>query len=187
MTTVRMEELPRPSALTCTPDETLEAVGRRMRQHDVSALAVVKGGYVVGMISTLGLVGAIADGADMHSAVVRSYSVPVYDVALPGEDTRRVARRMLQIGVEHIPVVDGATVTNVVPLRQLVAVRERPTAPTSTPACGVDQTGEDEARDDDGADISDDDWALQFGDAAGWLEPDASIRATGAPTGAPCG
>lgn len=148
---MKMEELPRPPALTCTPDETLEAVATRMCLHEVTAFAVVTGRYVVGMISTLDLVRAIADGTDLRRAIVRDYSVPVYDVALPSEDTWHVARRMLTAGDDHIPVIDGRTVTNVVPLRQLVAVEP--------PSVSDDDAG-------------DDDWALQFGDAAGWLEHD---------------
>jgi CBS domain-containing protein len=122
---MKIEYLLRPEALTCAPTDTLVAVARRMRDHEVSALAVVSSDRLVGMISTRHLVRAVADGANLDSAVVQDYSAPVHYAAEPGEETRHVAQRMLDTGLDHIPILDGTTVINVVPLRHLVAVEPR--------------------------------------------------------------
>lgn len=119
---MRVEYLLRPEAVECAPTDTLLAVARRMCAHQVSALAVVDEVGLVGMISVHDLVRAMAEDADPAATRVHEHSAPVRDIAVPAEDTWCVMRRMLDNGLEHIPVLHGTSVVNVVPLRHLVAL-----------------------------------------------------------------
>lgn len=119
---MRVEHLLRPQALICAPWDNLATVARRMREHQVSALAVLDGERLVALISHRDLVHAMAEAADPRLARVQAHSTPVRDIADPAEDSRQVARRMLETGQDHIAIVDGSTVLNVVPLRHLIAV-----------------------------------------------------------------
>ena len=93
-----------------------------MRAHQVSALAVLDEQRLVGMISQRDLVHAIAEGVDPHHAQAGEYSMAVRHVAAPTEDTSQVAQRMLENGLDHIPVLQGGAVVNVVPFRHVVAI-----------------------------------------------------------------
>ena len=119
---MRVEYLLRPQARHCAPTDTLMTVSQTMLAHQVSALAVVDNEHFVGMISHRDLVRALAEGADPHKTHVRQYSTAVRHTAAPTEDTSRLAQRMLEHGLDHIPILQGGTVINVVPLRHVVAV-----------------------------------------------------------------
>jgi CBS domain-containing protein len=184
---MKIEYLLRPQALTCAPTDTLEVVATRMREHEVAALAVVEDDRLVAMISTRDMVRAIAEGADLRRTVVGDYNTRVGEVATPAEDTWHVAQRMLDAGLDHIPVLDGTTVVNVVPLRHLIAVEPRPTertgsVPKAVGDCG--RTGSPQRRNGTARrrlrrpspptcprtrSVTDADWGY-LGDAAWWLE-----------------
>lgn len=119
---MRVEYLLRPQARQCAPTDTLMTVSQTMLAHHVSALAVVDNGHLLGMISHRDLVRALAEGADPNTTQVRQYSTAVRHTAAPTEDTSQIAERMLEHGLDHIPVLQAGTVINVVPLRHVVAV-----------------------------------------------------------------
>jgi CBS domain-containing protein len=119
---MRVEHLLRPEALICAPQDGIVTIARRMHEHQVSALAVLDGDRLVAMISQRDLVHAIAECADPHLARVQDYSTTARDTADSTEDSWQVAQRMLDTGQEHIVVLDGSAVINVVPHRHLMAV-----------------------------------------------------------------
>jgi len=119
---MRVEYLLRPQARHCAPTDTLMTISQTMLTHHVSALAVVDNDHLVGMISHRDLVRALAEGADPHKTQVGQYSTAVRHTAAPTEDTSQVAQRMLELGLDHIPILQGGTVINVVPFRHVVAV-----------------------------------------------------------------
>src|SRR5262249_3496138 len=104
------------------PTDTLMTVSQTMLAHQVSALAVVDNEHLVGMISHRDLVRALAEGADPHKTQVQQYSTAVRHAAAPAEDTSQLAQRMLEHGLDHIPILQGGRVINVVPFRHVVAV-----------------------------------------------------------------
>ena len=119
---MRVEQLLRPEVLICSPQDTIVTIARRMHEHQVSALAVLDGDGLIGMISERDLIRVMAECADPHLTQVQAYSTTVRDTADATEDSRQVVQRMLDTGQEHIAVLDGSAVINVVPLRHLVAV-----------------------------------------------------------------
>jgi CBS domain-containing protein len=119
---MRIEYLLRPQVLQCAASDTLMSIAQMMRGHQVSALAVLDGQRLVGMISHRDLVQAIAEGSDPHHTQVGQYSTAVRHTAASTEDTSQVTQRMLENGLDHIPVVQGGAVVNVISFRHVVAV-----------------------------------------------------------------
>ena len=58
---LRIQEVMTPAAETAHPDETLRAVAQRMRDKRIHRLPVVESEKLVGIITSLDLVGAVAD------------------------------------------------------------------------------------------------------------------------------
>ncbi|GAA4827790.1 CBS domain-containing protein [Saccharopolyspora rosea] len=119
---MRVEEAYRPGTLTCEAGSTLEAVATRMHREQVGVLAVLEADRIVGIISERDLVRAIAEQADLPTTPVTRYATKRLETAEFGEDTRDVARRMLNAGVRHLPVLRGGLVVGVVSMRDLLAV-----------------------------------------------------------------
>ena len=61
LTKLRVEDVMTGAPETAAPDETLRDVARRMRDRRIHRLPVVDAGKLVGIITSLDLVGAIAD------------------------------------------------------------------------------------------------------------------------------
>ncbi|GAA4617723.1 CBS domain-containing protein [Saccharopolyspora hordei] len=117
---MRVEEVCRPGTLVCGTTESLTDVARTMVDERVGALAVLDGDQLVGIISERDLVRAIAEGADTEGAAAYAYATHRVETAACDEDTRDVARRMLEAGIRHIPVKRGHEVIGVVSMRDLL-------------------------------------------------------------------
>jgi CBS domain-containing protein len=119
---VHISEVYRTPTLTCSADETLAAVAARMVDDQVGALPVVEDGRIVGIISERDITRAVAEGADPQVVPAVDYATVDVESAVLGDDTYRVAQRMLEIGVRHLPVVEDHGVVGMVSMRDLLAV-----------------------------------------------------------------
>jgi CBS domain-containing protein len=121
---MKLKDIYRPDAVTIDLDDDLAAAARRMELWQVGALAVVdEPGRLVGIFTERDLVRATARAA-AHPASVRvsahaSFGPETADVE---EDSRDVARRMLERGVRHLPVTAGDELVGMVSMRDLLAV-----------------------------------------------------------------
>jgi CBS domain-containing protein len=94
-----------------------------MADEQVGALAVVEDTRVVGIISERDVTRAVAEEANLGSVTAAQYATTELGVALFNDDTYRIARRMLEAGVRHLPVVhDHAVVVGMESMRDLHAV-----------------------------------------------------------------
>jgi CBS domain-containing protein len=120
---VKIDNVYRPAAETCSPSDSLLDAARRMIDADTGSLVVLDDGALSAVISERDVVRAVADGADPRTATVRSYATaPVLTAALD-EDTSTVAVRMLRAGVRRMPVTDpDGAVSGIVSMRDLFAV-----------------------------------------------------------------
>ena len=64
---------------------------------------------------------AVADGADPRTATASEYAATKLEVALLDDDTQRIAQRMLEAGVRHLPVMHDNEVVGMVSMRDLLA------------------------------------------------------------------
>jgi CBS domain-containing protein len=130
---MRVSERCRRVLLVTVPEETLLTAAMRMRRYDVSALPVYRGRRLAGIVTERDLVSAIADGADPATTWVADYMTDRPTTADPEEDVHAAARRMSELGVRHLPVVDGGHLVGVLSMRDLLI----PAAPAlSSPARG---------------------------------------------------
>jgi CBS domain-containing protein len=117
---MRIGELSQQEVLTADLAETLSQAASRMRYADISALPVVEGGRVVGILTERDLARAAAEGADPRTHTVAAFMSLGPFVAGPGEDSDDVVARMLDLGVRHLPILDGEELVGIVSMRDLL-------------------------------------------------------------------
>ena len=100
--------------------DTVREAAKRMRDDGVSALPVMNGEDLVGILTERDLVDALIDRADPRSALVSAYMTPDPQYATPDDDSVDVALRMLDIGVRHLPVLEVGRVVGMVSARDLL-------------------------------------------------------------------
>jgi CBS domain-containing protein len=91
-----------------------------MQEHTIGSLVVVEQGGLAGIITERDLVRAAGDGTDPLQTTVDRYLTTEPASATPDEGADHVARRMLNLGVRHLPVVDQGKVVGMVSIRDLL-------------------------------------------------------------------
>ncbi|MEQ7128541.1 CBS domain-containing protein [Actinopolymorpha sp. B11F2] len=119
---MRVEEVYRPGALMCNATDPLSAVAREMTSKHVGALAVLDGNIIIGIVSERDIVRAAAEGVDTAHARAGTFASTDVQTARFAEDTTDVARRMLDAGIRHLPVVQDHTVVGMIAMRDLLAI-----------------------------------------------------------------
>ena len=122
-----VDDIYRPGAITATADDGLEQVAARLQDKDISALVVLDGYRLVGIITERDIVRAVADRRDLADGTAGEYmtSEPAtVDLEMP---LAEVARRMLAYGVRHLPVVVAGDVIGMVSARDLLEVESATT------------------------------------------------------------
>jgi CBS domain-containing protein len=119
---MRIDKVYRPGAVTCSATDPLSTVAQAMVAHNVGALPVLDGSMIVGIISERDLTRALAQQTDPTNATATTFASHDVQTAQPTDDTSEVARRMLDAGIRHLPVVQGKIVVGVISMRDLLAV-----------------------------------------------------------------
>lgn len=101
---MEIEALAIPLVVVAEASESLATAARLMWAHEIGALPVLDRGVLVGILSERDLVTALALGSGIEAAVA-AHMTPAPATAEPAEDTVGIARRMLDLGVRHMPVV----------------------------------------------------------------------------------
>jgi CBS domain-containing protein len=121
---MRLKDTYRPDAVTIDLHDDLAAAARCMELAQVGALAVVdKAGQLVGVFTERDLVRATAGTANPADVLMSAHASFGSETADMDEDSRDVARRMLELGVQHLPVTTGEDqLVGMVSMRDLLAV-----------------------------------------------------------------
>lgn len=119
---MQISEVYRPQLLTCQAADLLTTVAQKMAAEQVGALAVVEDTRVIGIISERDVTRAVADETDPRTVAASQYATTQLEVAMLNDDTHRVAERMLEAGVRHLPVVHDHELVGMVSMRDLLAV-----------------------------------------------------------------
>jgi CBS domain-containing protein len=117
-----VEKVYRPGAVTCAATDPLQDVAAKMAAENVGALAVMDGDVMIGVISERDLAHAVAQQVDPAVTTTLAFASRHVQTALPTEDTSQIARRMLDAGIRHLPVVRENIVLGVISMRDLLAV-----------------------------------------------------------------
>jgi CBS domain-containing protein len=113
--------------ITTEPDETLADAAGRMYAYQIGALPVYQQHRLIGIVTERDIIAALAEGADPETATVADYMTDEPITVAPDDDLALAARRMAELGVRHLPVVEGNRLVGVLSIRDLVA------GPTTTP------------------------------------------------------
>jgi CBS domain-containing protein len=107
--------------ITSEPDDTLLDAAGRMHTYQIGALPVYEQHRLIGIVTERDLVAALAEGADPATTLVTDYMTDRPICAAPGDDLTAAARRMAELGVRHLPVVEGQQLVGMLSMRDLVA------------------------------------------------------------------
>jgi CBS domain-containing protein len=107
---MRLRDIYRPDIVTVDVHDDLAAATRRMELAQVGALAVVdEAGQLVGIFTERDLVRATARAANPASVRVSAHASFRPETADVEGDSGDVARRMLDLGVRHLPSPSATT------------------------------------------------------------------------------
>ena len=102
-----VDDIYRPGAITAAADDSLEQIASRLQDKDISALVIMAGYRLVGIITERDIVRAVADRRNLADGTAgESMTSAPATVALQ-TPLAEVARRMLAYGVRHLPVRSG--------------------------------------------------------------------------------
>ena len=123
-----VDDIYRPGAITAAADDGLDQVAARLQDKDISALLILDGYRLAGIITERDVVRAVADRRVLAEGTAGEYmTVDPATVALE-TPLAEVARRMLALGVRHLPVVVADEVLGMVSARDLLEVESATTA-----------------------------------------------------------
>jgi predicted transcriptional regulator len=115
--------------VTTIPEETLLGAATRMDWYQVGALPVYRRHRLVGIVSERDVIAALARGADLATARVAEYMTAKPATARPDEDLESAAQRMTELGVRHLPVIDGDRLLGVLSARNLLVPKAQSSVP----------------------------------------------------------
>ena len=108
-------------------DDSLEQIAERLQDKDISALVVLDGDRLAGIITERDIVRAVADQRDLASCTAGEYMTQepaTVDLETP---LSKVARTMLAYGVRHLPVMVTSEVMGMVSARDLLELESATT------------------------------------------------------------
>ena len=106
--------------ITARESDTLLRAGRRMVRHHISALPVLRGSELAGIITERDLAHALIERADPTVALVRDHMTRRPVTVEIGTDSATVARSMMSLGVRHLPVVRDGRLIGMISARDLL-------------------------------------------------------------------
>lgn len=116
-----VRDLYQPGVFAVEGAETLSGVAQQMLSHDIGSVAVLEDGALAGMITERDLVTALAGDFDPHSttaSVAMTHSVATVSL---DDEWSKAARRMLDLGIRHLPVINDGKVVGMISIRDLMA------------------------------------------------------------------
>ena len=119
---MRLHDMYTPVLFTADVKTTLAEAAREMEKADVGSLAVFASDRLVGIITERDLVRALGRERHPDQAAIGPYVSTDLETAEVEEDSRKVARRMLDLGVRHLPVLKSGELVGMVSMRDLMTV-----------------------------------------------------------------
>jgi CBS domain-containing protein len=124
MTTVG--ELMAKSIVSGDPRKSIVEAAAQMRSHRISALALLDGGAIVGIITERDLLRAIADGRNPEATHISEYMTHSPRTIEAAEPAAKAAEMMVRHRVRHLPVTDKGRLAGFLSARDLLALKPWP-------------------------------------------------------------
>lgn len=118
---MNVADLHRHELYTAQAEESLDAAADRMSWHQVGALPVFEGQRLVGIITERDLTAALAEGADPVTTLVADYMTAAPEVLQADGELTDAAGVMLELGVRHLPIVQGGRLVGMLSMRDILA------------------------------------------------------------------
>ena len=115
-----VDDIYRPGAITAVAGDSLEQLADRLQDRDISALVVLDGYRLAGIITERDIVRAVADRRDLAEGPAGEYMTREPTTVALETPLAEVARTMLALGVRHLPVVVAGDVLGMVSARDLL-------------------------------------------------------------------
>ena len=114
--------------ITTQPDDTLLDAAGQMNCYQIGALPVYEERRLIGIVTERDLTAALAEGADPATTRVADYMTEQPVTVAPNDDLEVAAQRMAEIGVRHLPVVEGNRLVGVLSMRDLLLAQSATSA-----------------------------------------------------------
>jgi CBS domain-containing protein len=111
--------------ITTERDDTLLDAAGQMNCYQIGALPVFEQRRLIGIVTERDIVAALAEGADPVTTRVADYMTDRPVTVAPDDGLAVAAQRMADLGVRHLPVVEGGRLLGVLSMRDLL-VPSRP-------------------------------------------------------------
>ncbi len=107
---MKVQDMMQSSVTTCSANESLDSIARKLWEHDCGVLPVVDGdGRPIAMITDRDVcMAAYTTGKPLHQLRTALAMSKQLISCRPQEDLTAAAHRMAKNGVRRLPVVDGA-------------------------------------------------------------------------------
>ena len=112
-----VDDIYRPGAITAAADDSLEQTAARLEDKNISALVIMDGDRLGGIITERDIVRAVADRRDLADATAGEYMTSTPATVALDTPLADVARTMLAYGIRHLPVVMAGEVIGMVSAR----------------------------------------------------------------------
>jgi CBS domain-containing protein len=101
---------------------------RTLSANEVGALAVVREGQLIGILSERDIIRACAQGTDLDDTGTDEWMTREPDSLAPDMTVAAAAGWMLAAGYRHLPVVDGADLIGMVSIKDILWALTEPSA-----------------------------------------------------------
>ena len=118
-----VDDIYRPGAITAAADDSLEQTAARLEDKNISALVIMDGDRLGGIITERDIVRAVADRRDLADATAGEYMTSTPATVALDTPLADVARTRLAYGIRHLPVVVAGEVIGMVTARDLLEER----------------------------------------------------------------
>jgi CBS domain-containing protein len=125
-TKTKVRELMATPIVSGDPRQSLVEAAAQMRANRVSALAVLDGEAIVGIVTERDLLRAIADGCQPGATHISQYMTHSPRTIEAGEPAARAAEVMIRHRVRHLPVTDEGRLIGFLSARDLLALTPWP-------------------------------------------------------------
>src|SRR6266511_4899292 len=126
---MKVAERSRPVLITAGADEPLADAAERMRWYAVGALPVYEHHALVGIVTERDVTAAVADGVDPAATPVSACMTPSPATVRPDDDLVVAVRRMAELGVRHLPVLEEGRLVGMLSMRDLLGLGLAGTVP----------------------------------------------------------
>ncbi len=117
-----------PAVACLGPGASLTAAARLMRAGGYGAVAIYEADRLTGILTERDVVRAVAEHRDPDAALVAEWMSSDPVTTGPEEDSMDVARRMVEGGFRHLPVIEDGKMIGMVSARDLLQLEAWPPA-----------------------------------------------------------